>query len=87
MCLTKCQTLFFTPKGRLNLLDGEKSNAELLSILWEYIKDITGEDMINFFINPENAKYNNLPEWIITLEKEFSIKPHRGSKWHMAMCG
>jgi hypothetical protein len=59
----------FYAQGRLNLLGGEKPDADLLPVLQGYIKEITGKD-----------KYNNPPEWIIDLEKEFGMKPHRG-KW------
>jgi hypothetical protein len=57
----------FYAQGRLNLLGGEKPSADLLPLLHGYIKEITGT-------------YNNPPEWVITLEQEFGIKPHRG-KW------
>jgi hypothetical protein len=57
----------FYAQGRLNLLGGEKPDAGLLPVLQGYIKEITGT-------------YNNPPEWVVGLEKEFDIKPHRG-KW------
>jgi hypothetical protein len=60
----------FYAQGRLNLLGGEKPNADLVPVLQGYIKEITGD-------NPKNEKYNNPPAWIIDLEKEYGIKPHR----------
>jgi hypothetical protein len=61
----------FYAQGRLNLLGGETPNVDLLPVLQGYIKDIVGDNL-------QNDKYNNPPEWVIGLEKEFGIKPHRG---------
>jgi hypothetical protein len=54
----------FYAQGRLNLRGGEAPNTELVPVLQSYIKSV--ED------------YDNPPEWVIELEKEFGIKPHRG---------
>jgi hypothetical protein len=54
----------FYAQGRLNLLGGETPNADLVPVLQRYMKEITD--------------YNNPPEWVIELEKEYRIKPHRG---------
>jgi hypothetical protein len=54
--------IFYAQK-RLNLLGGEKPNDELLHLLHKYIKSITD--------------YDNPPEWVIELEKEYQIKTHR----------
>jgi hypothetical protein len=51
---------------RLNLLGGERPNAELLPALRNYIKSVSCR--------------NNPPEWVIALEKEYGIQPRRG-KW------
>jgi hypothetical protein len=69
----------FYAQGRLNLLGGEKPNADLLPVLQGYIKEITGDSPLDFFCNPKNGKYDNPPAWIIDLEKEFGIEPHRSS--------
>jgi hypothetical protein len=66
----------FYAQGRLNLLGGEKPNADLLPVLQGYIKEITGDSPLDFFGNPKNEKYNNPPAWVIDLEKEFGMKPH-----------
>jgi hypothetical protein len=55
----------FYAQGRLNLLGGETPNVDLLPVLQGYIKGITD--------------YNNPPEWVIELEKEYGIKPYRGN--------
>jgi hypothetical protein len=69
----------FYAQGRLNLLGGEKPDADLLSVLQGYIKELTGDNPLDFFCNPKNEKYNDPPSWVIDLEKEFGMKPHRGS--------
>jgi hypothetical protein len=50
---------------RLNLLGGEIPDVELLPVLRGYIQSITD--------------YMNPPEWVLELEKEYGIKPHRGA--------
>jgi hypothetical protein len=54
----------FYAQGRLNILGGEKPDAALVPILQDYIKSI--------------KDYKNPPEWVLELEKEYAIKPHRG---------
>jgi hypothetical protein len=56
----------FYAQGRLNLLGGETPEIKLVSLLQGYVKSV--ED------------YNNPPEWVISLEKEYGIKPHRGKE-------
>jgi hypothetical protein len=58
----------FYAQGRLNLFGGEIPNAELLPILRGYIKDIDTTDI---------DKHNDPPEWVVSLEQEFGLKPHR----------
>jgi hypothetical protein len=53
-------------QNRLNLLGGEIPDAELLPVLMGYIRSI--------------IDYKNPPEWVLELEKEYGIKPHRG-RW------
>jgi hypothetical protein len=58
--------MIFYAQGRLNLLDGETpKNVDLLPVLQGYIKSLPDEN------------YNNPPEWVIELEKEYGIKPYR----------
>jgi hypothetical protein len=52
----------FYAQHRLNLFGGELPDAELVSVLQEYIKSV--ED------------YSNPPEWVADLEKEFGIKAY-----------
>jgi hypothetical protein len=66
----------FYAQGRLKLLGGEKPNADLLPVLQGYIKEITGNNPLDFFGNSKNEKYHNPPVWVIEIEKEFGLKPH-----------
>jgi hypothetical protein len=61
---SKLSNAIFYAQGRLNLLGGEAPTVDLVPILQGYIKSV--ED------------YDDPPEWVINLEKEFGIKPHRG---------
>jgi len=56
---------------RLNILCGEVPNLELLPVLQDYIKQAA---------NKHGVPYDEPPEWVIELEKEFGIKPHRSKK-------
>jgi hypothetical protein len=58
--------MIFYAQGRLNLLGGKTPNAGLLPVLQGYVKRLT------------DGNYNDPPEWVIALEKEYGIKPHRG---------
>jgi hypothetical protein len=51
---------------RLNILGGEIPDVDLLPVLQDYIKSITD--------------YDKPPEWVLDLEREYGIKPHRGKK-------
>jgi hypothetical protein len=77
---SRVSNAIFYAQGRLNLLGGETPDADLLPVLQGYIKDITGDNPLDFLGNPKNDKYDNPPEWVVSLEKEFGIKPYRGSK-------
>jgi len=54
---------------RLNLLGGETPNAELLPVLQGYIKSLGGE-------RASNEQFENPPDWVVELEKEYGIKAH-----------
>jgi hypothetical protein len=65
---------------RLNLSGGETPDTDLLPVLMDYIKDIAGDNPLDFFCNLKNGKYDNPPEWIVRLEEEFGLTPHRRIK-------
>jgi hypothetical protein len=58
----------FYAQGRLNLLGGETPDTGLLPVLQGYISDITRDG------------YHTPPEWVVELEKELGIRPHRGKR-------
>jgi hypothetical protein len=60
--------MIFYAQGRLNLLGGETPDVGLLPVLQGYVKSLT------------DGNYNNPPEWVIELEKEYGIKPQRKNK-------
>jgi hypothetical protein len=62
-------TIFYA-QCRLNLFSEEQPNPALLPILLGYLKDRAGGDF-------DIDKYNNPPAWVIDLEKEYGLKPHR----------
>jgi hypothetical protein len=61
---SRVSNAIFYAQGRLNLRGGEAPDVELVPMLQSYIKSV--ED------------YDNPPEWVIELEKEYGIKPRRG---------
>jgi hypothetical protein len=66
----------FEAQKRLNLnpIDGDpRPNAELLPVLQDYIKSITGGDEREFWLG--NREHETPPEWVIELEKRYKIKP------------
>jgi hypothetical protein len=68
---SKVTSAIFYAQARLNLFGGERVNIDLLPVLQNYIKSIA---------NKFGVPYDNVPEWVIELEKEYSIKPHRSNK-------
>jgi hypothetical protein len=52
-------------QGRLNILGGGKP-GELAGVMKEYIASVTD--------------YHEPPAWVLELEHEYGIKPHRGKK-------
>ena len=72
---SRISNAIFYAQGRLNLLGGETPDVALLPVLQGYIKDIIGDHSYS-----KNDIYNNPPEWIVELEKEYGIKPHRGKR-------
>jgi hypothetical protein len=59
----RLRNALFYAQRRLNLMGGERPDAELLPVLQGYIKSVDD--------------YDGPPEWAIELEKEYGIKPHR----------
>ena len=51
---------------RLNINGGEIPNLELVPIMLDYIKSVTD--------------FDNPPNWVIKLEKEYNIKAYRSKK-------
>jgi hypothetical protein len=62
---------------RLKIEGSETPDSKTVQSIQGYIKDIAGENTLAFFTNAQNSKYYNPPEWVIEIEKEYGIKPHR----------
>jgi hypothetical protein len=67
---------FFYAQNRLNLKGGEIPDGEAVASIQEYIKSVTGEGMYSEFFN-KNGKYDNPPDWVLELEREYGIKSGR----------
>jgi len=62
--------MFYAQK-RLNIFGSEVMDLELMPVLQNYIKSAADK---------YGVPYNETPEWVLELEKEFGIKPHRSKK-------
>jgi hypothetical protein len=62
----KLRNAIFSAQQRLNINGGEVPDMELTPVMQNYIKSV--------------SDYNNPPEWIIELEKEYGLKPNREDK-------
>ncbi|MDR0472331.1 MAG: hypothetical protein LBH43_01475 [Treponema sp.] len=62
----KLTAAIFTAQKRLNIFGSEIPDNKLIPIMLEYIKSVTD--------------FDNPPEWVPTLEKEYGIKSYRSKK-------
>ncbi|MDR1398645.1 MAG: hypothetical protein LBJ41_01805 [Treponema sp.] len=72
----RLRTDIFEAQKRLGLNHPEGDNmpnVDLLPVLKEYIKSITGGNEYKFWF--ENREYDTPPEWVIEFEKRYKIKP------------
>ena len=67
----RISSAMFYAQKRLNILGGRVPDLELLPVLQNYIKSAADK---------HGVPYDEPPEWVIELEKEFGIKPHRSKK-------
>ena len=68
---SRISSAMFYAQKRLNIFSGEVMDLELMPVLQDYIKSAA---------NKHGVPYDEPPEWVIELEKEFGIKPHRSKK-------
>lgn len=55
-----------TAQKRLNILGGEVPNMKLVPVMLNYIESV--------------KDFDNPPDWVLSLEKEYSIKAYRNKK-------
>jgi len=72
----RLRNAIFYAQQRLNINGGEVPDLELLPVLQGYIKSIEEKAITH----KHHKDYDNPPEWVLNLEKEWNIKSYRSNK-------